>query len=133
VLVSWRSLGQPDPGRQYVALLTSLSLQRQWDVPLLFWHTMRIARQLRRSRGVVGYSLRAELLSRRFWTLSAWEDELALQAFVRTQPHGRIMTAMASRMGANNFIRWTVNGSDLPLAWSDALKRGQVADKRFRR
>lgn len=126
VLTPWQAFSQPDPRRQYVALLTYLALQHGWQTPLLLWHTTRIARQLRHSRGLVGYSLRSELLSRRFWTLSAWEDELALQAFVRTLPHARIMKMMAPRMRANSFIRWMVKGSELPLSWADALRRLQA-------
>lgn len=126
MLTPWRSLSQPDPGRQYVALLTALGLQRARDVPLLFWHTWRIWGQLRKSRGLVGYSLRAELLSQRFWTLSAWEDELTLQAFVRTLPHVRIMKVMAPRTRANSFLRWTILGADLPPRWDDALARARA-------
>ena len=30
-------------------------------------------------------------------------------------------------MGAMRFTRWIVKGSDLPLQWDDALKRGDPA------
>jgi len=30
-------------------------------------------------------------------------------------------------MDATRFTRWTVKGSDLPLQWGDALKRGDPA------
>jgi len=45
-------------------------------------YSTRIQRQLRTSSGLIGYSLRARLASKRFWTLSAWEDAATLQAFV---------------------------------------------------
>jgi len=38
---------------------------------------------LEESRGLIGYSLLAHLLEKRFWTLSLWEDEDALMDFVR--------------------------------------------------
>jgi heme-degrading monooxygenase HmoA len=104
-------------------LLSYLPLKRGRQIPQFLLHTARIMGQLRRSKGLLGYSLRAELGAKRFWTLSAWQDEFALQAFVRTQPHSQTMRAMASRMGATRFTRWTVKGSELPASWEEALTR----------
>ena len=47
-------------------------------MPWLMLQSIGIQRQLRASRGLIGYSLRARLAVKRFWTLSAWEDEAAL-------------------------------------------------------
>ena len=84
-----------------------------------------IQRQLRASRGLIGYSLRARLAVKQFWTLSAWEDEAALLGFVRASPHVEIMTTPAPYMGKTSFVRWKVKGSELPLDWDEALKRAQ--------
>jgi len=64
----------------------------------------------------------ARPVSKQFWTLSAWKDEMALHAFVQHPPHVRIMTAI-THMGETKFARWTVKGSELPLRWDDALRR----------
>ena len=48
----------------------------------------------------------------------------ALQAFVAASPHVAVMKALASHMGATRFVRWDVKGSELPLRWDDALRRG---------
>jgi quinol monooxygenase YgiN len=119
----WRSFSDAGPDRQYVILLSFLPLRRSWQIPQFLFHTARIADQLRKSSGLLGYSLRAELVAKRFWTLSAWQDETALLAFVRADPHSQTMRALASRMGATRFIRWTAKGSELPPAWDEALKR----------
>jgi len=71
--------------------------------------------------------LRAQLAAKRFWTLSVWEDETALRAFVAAPPHAAVMKALAPHMGATRFTRWTVRGSDLPLQWDDTLKRRDPA------
>ena len=119
----WRSFNEARPDRQYLVLLSYLPLRRSWQIPQFLLRTARITSQLRRSRGVVGYSLRAELAAKRFWTLSAWQDEPSLQTFVRAEPHFQTMRAMATRMGATRFIRWTAKGSELPPSWEEALKR----------
>jgi heme-degrading monooxygenase HmoA len=119
----WQSFQQPDKTREYVALLTYLPLRRYRAVPAFFWYTFRIVRQLREAPGLIGYSLEMRLLRRQFWTLSVWESEEALQAFVDRLPHAAVMRALASRMGTTRFIRWRVGASDLPLTWTAAHER----------
>ena len=123
----WQSHSPAAPERDYVALLSYLPLKTGWSIPRLLLYNARIRRQLRTSAGRVGYSLRARLAAKWFWTLSVWEDETALQAFVAALPHAAVMKALAPHMGATHFTRWTVKGSDLPLQWDDALKRGDPA------
>jgi hypothetical protein len=73
-----------------------------------------------------GHSLLARPLSRRFWTVSEWNNEVSLRAFVQHPPHVRIMTALGPHMDKTKFVQWTVKGSQLPLKWDDALP--QLAD-----
>ena len=106
-----------------MALLSYLPLKRGFRIPWFLLHTVRITGQLRRSRGLLGYSLHASLMAKHFWTLSVWEDEAALRGFVQAEPHARTMAALAPHMGETRFARWTLKGSELPLSWEDALKR----------
>jgi quinol monooxygenase YgiN len=126
----WRSHLPAAPERDYVALLTYLPLNSGWRIPWLLWYSAGIRRQLRTSPGLIGYSLRAQLAAKRFWTLSVWEDEAALQAFVAAPPHAAAMKALAPHMGATRFARWTVKGSGLPLLWDEALKHDDTASRR---
>src|SRR5215470_18621395 len=73
--------------------------------------------------GLVGYSLYTKLAAGHFWTLSVWEDEAALQAFVHAEPHRGTMRILLPHMGPTRFVRWTVFGTGLPILWDDALKR----------
>jgi len=72
---------------------------------------------------MLGYSVLARPLSKRFWTLSVWKDEAALRNFVQCPPHMRVMTALTPHVGETKFARWTVKGAQLPLSWDDALHR----------
>lgn len=125
--IAWQSYSHATPERDYVALLSYLPLNSFWRLPWLVAYLSRVRRQLRTSAGLIGYSLLAQPVARRFWTLSAWEDEAALRAFVAAPPHVAVMAALAPHMGATRFTRWTVKGSDLPLRWDDALKREEPA------
>ena len=119
----WRFCRPVDPQCQYLVLLSFLPLRRRWRIPWLLPKTFRITRQLRRSAGLVGYSLHAKLATGHFWTLSVWEDETALQAFVHAEPHRGTMRVLLPHMGPTRFVRWTVFGTGLPILWDDALKR----------
>jgi hypothetical protein len=119
----WRTFGSPDPDRDFVALLSYLPLKSYWRVPLFFLYTVQVMKQLSSAQGLLGYSVLAHPLSKRFWTLSAWVDEAALGAFVQHLPHVRLMAALAPHMGETNFVRWMAKGSQLPLRWDDALSR----------
>jgi hypothetical protein len=119
----WRTLGSPDPDGDFVALLSYLPLKSFWRVPQFLVYTMQVTRQLAAAQGLLGYSALARPLSKRFWTLSAWESEAALRAFVQHPPHVRLMIVLTPRMAETKFLRWMVKGSQLPLRWDDALRR----------
>jgi hypothetical protein len=125
---SWKAFRLRDPGREYRVLLSFLPLRRFRDLPAFAAHDRRITRQLAGVRGLVGYSKLGRPWAKRFWTLSAWEDETALAEFVRAGSHVRAMTEMPPRMGATRFVRWTLPGAALPPKWDDALRRWAAAE-----
>jgi quinol monooxygenase YgiN len=119
----WRTFGSPDSNSDFVALLSYLPLKSYWRVPSFVFYTAQVMKQLASAQGLLGYSLLARPLSKRFWTPSAWKNEDTLRAFVQHPPHQNIMTALAPHMDKTKFVRWTVKGSQLPLQWDDALRR----------
>ena len=120
----WKTLAANEKEREYLALLSYLPLKTYGKIPLFFRFTFQIQRQLRESPGAIGYSMRAKPLSRKFWTLSVWEDEQALMDFVAKVPHGEVMKALAPHMGPTSFTKWKIPGSAIPLDWTDAVRRG---------
>jgi hypothetical protein len=97
--IPWKAIAPIEREREYLALLSYLPLNRYSKIPLFMRCTMQIQGQLRQAPGAVGYSMRAKLFSRRFWTLSVWENSAALMDFVAKVPHSEIMKAMAPFMG----------------------------------
>ncbi len=119
----WRTFGSPDPNGDYLVLLSYLPLKSYGRVLPFFVYTAQVVKQLAAAEGLVGYSLLARPLSKRFWTLSVWKNGEALRTFVQHPPHLRIMAALAPHMDQTRFVRWTVKGSQLPIPWDDALRR----------
>ena len=121
--IPWKSFGQPDSNAEYVALISSLPLKSYWAMPAFFRFSKQIGTQLKTAKGLIGYSLLARPLTKRFWTLSAWESDEALRNFVHSPPHVAVMAEIRPRMGETKFTYWKVRGSELPLKWDEALAR----------
>lgn len=121
-VIDWRLAKTPAAEREYLVLLSYLPLARWRGFPRFLNYARVIDRQLRTTQGVIGYSLRAAFLKRRFWTLSVWEDERALMAFVRTAPHVHAMGRLRQFVGSTRFVRWRVRGSEVPPSWEDAMR-----------
>lgn len=79
----WRTFGSAEPEREYVALLSYLPLKSYWRIPHFFFDTVQVMKQMASAEGVLGYSVLAHPLSKRFWTLSAWNDEASARTFIQ--------------------------------------------------
>ncbi|MEU7717476.1 DUF3291 domain-containing protein [Streptomyces tibetensis] len=94
-----------------------------WGALKFLAGTPAVWRQVRRSPGVYGATLKAKPLKRTFWTLSAWESKEALHAFARAGTHGPASKGLAPQMKDSAYTTWQTSSDDLPLSWSEALRR----------
>ncbi len=85
----------PGPGVVYV---THLHLRRLRDVPAFMKDSGAIRGQVMASPGARSMMLRAQPLARHFTTVSWWDDEAAMRAFVRTDPHRSAMRRWGPEM-----------------------------------
>ena len=107
------------PG-EVVVLASRLELRRFRTVPRFLAGAMRVRAQVRRSSGAIGVSLMAQPGRRTFWTLSAWTDQAAIDAFVGTAPHRDIMRTFHDAMAEASFVTWAVGTDAVPAARSNA-------------
>jgi hypothetical protein len=119
----WKSFAAPDRDSDYLVMASSLPLLRLTATLRFFRFVRAIRAQLSGSDGLVGYSLWAKPLQKRYWTLSVWRDDAALASFMNAVPHVEVMTTLGPDMGATRFVRWHVRGSETPVAWDEALRR----------
>ena len=119
----WKTLTPPNSNTEYVALLSFLPLKQYRIIPKFLWLTFQTQRQLHNSKGLIGYSLHAQPLHRRFWTLSVWADQQSLMNFVREIPHGKIMQALQPHMDKTQFVQWKLTGAEVPPDWNQAKAR----------
>lgn len=99
--VPWRRRLTPVPDGEYLVMASRLPLRSPAQVPRFMGLTVAVVRQLERTEGLVGYSLRAQPLAKTFWTLSAWTDDAALGLFARQMPHAAVMANVRPAHGAH--------------------------------
>jgi hypothetical protein len=78
----WISSQAPGPDREYLVLASELRPRHLLAGAGFMRIVLHIRRQLAGAKGLVGYSLDAWPLARRYWNLSACEDRAAFFRFV---------------------------------------------------
>lgn len=119
----WKTLGALDADAEYLVLASSIppkSIASTWS---MFRGSRVVRQQLLATDGVLGFSMLAEPLHKKYATLSVWRDEEALDAFASATPHARLMSDLALSMNEPKFVRWTISGGDGAPSWTDALDR----------
>ena len=119
----WKALSVAEEGREYLAMVSYFRLRGALVLPAFALNTLRIERQLARSEGLVGHSGGGRIPSLEFWSVSVWRDEHALQRFVHARPHIGIMRAMRPAVVRSEFVRWPVDGAEVPPDPKEAEQR----------
>ena len=125
------------PETEAIVFASKLPLRSRLAVPGFLRDTLRIRRQLDGlleggddggAGGLLWYALRADVGANVYWTASAWRSNADLAAFVRADPHGRIMRDRRGTLGGFASARWTVAAADLPLDHGDIVDRLAAAN-----
>lgn len=108
--------------RQLVAAATHLRV-RQEDPRThpTFMRVMRpIDQELEHAPGLVGHATRVLADLSEDWTLSVWESEEDMAAFVMSNAHQDAIEQMAELSRPSTVVMWHVESSEMPLDWADA-------------
>ena len=123
----WLTIADPDPDAELTVMASRLPLRSHANIPAFLVQTLRVHRQLARSPGLIGYSLDAHMLTKTFWTVSAWRSRPDLGTFDRTSPHTAAKGALRSSMMPSTFVMWRCRPEDLPITWGEVRERIAVA------
>jgi hypothetical protein len=95
---------------------------RSWGfLPLFFWQAMKSIAQAKRSPGFLSGKLLRNP-GNVFWTMTAWNDERAMNAFRTSGPHGRVMRKLINWCDEASVVHWIQPTPDLPT-WLEAHRR----------
>ncbi|MBO2449006.1 hypothetical protein J4573_18025 [Actinomadura barringtoniae] len=119
----WITPNAADPEAEATVMASRLEVKSLRQVPGFFFASIKLWRQARRSDGAWGLSLRAQLLKRTFWTVSAWSDKKALYAYAGAEPHKSTMKRLHKVMKDSTFVFWNAQVSELPITYEEVERR----------
>src|SRR5579872_1141800 len=101
--------------------VTRLRVQLVRHLPLIWWNTFLMKRQVVRAPGFVGGRLLVDA-HRTYWTLTVWEDEKAMKAFRGSGAHSRAMSRLPKWCDEAAYAHWeTTDDASVP-AWLEAYE-----------
>ena len=124
----WKAAADAGAASDEVVVMASLlQLDSFRRVPGFLRAAMAIRQQVLAAGGAVGVGLDTALSRRTFFTLSAWRDREALEAFVGGEPHAGSMRRYRPAMTDARFVFWKIAADRLPPEWSEAKERLRAA------
>jgi hypothetical protein len=95
---------------------------RSWAyMPLFVWQTLQSVRQTERSAGFLGGKILRDTRNA-FWTLTAWEEEAAMNAFRTSGAHRIAMPKLLDWCDEASVVHWNQETEELPT-WMEAHRR----------
>lgn len=85
------------------------------------WQVLLASRQAQRSPGFLAGKLLRERRNT-FWTVTAWQDEAAMQAYRGTGPHRRVMPRLLDWCDEASVAHWNQDSLELP-DWQEAYQQ----------
>ena len=103
-----------------IASVTRLRLRSLRYLLAFFIHTTRSRKQAVASAGCKGVRVR-KTQGLTFWTLSVWDDEDSLRAFLGQNPHRSAMPKLFHWCDEAAVAHWSIQSAELP-GWEEAAK-----------
>lgn len=101
--------------------LTRLRLRSVRFLPLFAFHAVRTQRQVSNAPGCLKVALLPDRIFT-FWTMTAWESEAAMRAYMISGAHKRAMPHLMHWCDEASITHWMQEGRALP-PWSEADRR----------
>lgn len=86
----------------------------------------RVLDSLPSQSGLVGYSVRRQLLGNEVWTATVWTDEESIQRFLRSTAHAQAVIQSGSAVRQIHYTRLKIRRDELPISWGRLLEVAQA-------
>ena len=90
-------------------------------LPQFVWYVLKTARQAERASGFFGGRLLREVRNT-FWTVSAWEGEMAMRAYRNAGAHREVMPKLLDWCDEASVVHWSQVDLEIP-DWQEAHRR----------
>ncbi len=122
----WVEVNNSKPGLDGFCVSTAFVLRRYRDVFPLLKLTQEITEQMDQTPGIIRYALSARFFTRKFRTLSVWQDKPSMQLFISSVLHAKAIKQF-ERWGASiAFAEWP--SKNMMPDWREADRRLQDPD-----
>jgi hypothetical protein len=101
--------------------VTRLRVRSFIFLPQFLWNTFKSMRQVERSSGFLGGRLLVNAKNV-FWTMTAWKDEAAMNAYRIGGAHRRAMPKLLHWCNEAAVVHWTQESSEIPF-WHEVQVR----------
>jgi antibiotic biosynthesis monooxygenase len=112
--------GMPEDNMALISV-TRLRVRSLMYLPPFLWDTCKSMRQAERSIGFLGGRLLVNAKSV-FWTMTAWKDEAAMNAYRNGGAHRRAMPKLLNWCSEAAVLHWTQESSEIPF-WQEVHQR----------
>lgn len=104
-----------------VVSVTRLRVRSWRFMPGFIFSALRIGKQTAEAEGCLAAKVFRDRRNA-FWTLTCWESETAMKAFMAAGPHGAAMRKLMEWCDEASVAHWVQEGSELP-SWGEAHRR----------
>jgi hypothetical protein len=118
----FRQLAAAPEGANTIVVTLSAVENRPGQRRAFFADTKRVLADLPNQSGLLGYSYRFEILGRRAWTMTAWQDEASRDRFPASPVHRAAVKNSPVTAQNMRFISVKVPASAPPMKWTEALR-----------
>lgn len=101
--------------------VTRLRLRSPRYLPAFLWHALSSHTQAKRAPGNLQTKTRRQAKNV-FWTLTAWQNEAAMRAYMTSGSHRQAMPKLAQWCDEASVVHWEQDSNTLP-SWQEAEQR----------
>ncbi len=123
VEIKWTPLSEFKPERTYIAYAGYAERKSVMSYFGFLLRSRKIQTQLETSKGLIGFTARLELFSKKVIQLAVFEDQASLKQFAHAGQHALCMSQTKSTMKWLKQATWNVAGSDIPPKIDEAISR----------
>ena len=104
-----------------IVSLTMAEYKPGWKSRRVFWRNVgQVEKSLADRPGLVGYSMRRQIIGNQAWTMTVWEDESSLRDFVSSPAHQDAMRQALPILEDVAFARVELSANEIPMTWEQA-------------
>ena len=94
-------------------------------------YTRRVLATLPGQPGLIGWSVRRQIIGHEVWTMTVWQDEASRARFVDSPAHRAAIASALPMVERVRFARLQLGPGDLPLGWPQALAALDAAGRAY--